>query len=86
MKSFASVWDFGLNSFEPSEASACLGVDPGGYITGGVVVVTANQKTIMFQKAYRFALHAILTIESLFYFCRGPSARLAWGRRAQKWR
>ena len=28
MKSFASAWDFGLNSFEPSEASACLGVGP----------------------------------------------------------
>jgi hypothetical protein len=44
MKSFASIWAFGLNSFEPSETSACGGVDPGGYITGGVVVVTANQK------------------------------------------
>jgi len=53
MKLFAIVWDFGLNSFESSEASACGGVDPGGHIIGGVVVVTA--KTDTRNKFYLYA-------------------------------
>jgi hypothetical protein len=60
MKPFASVWDIGLNSFEPSKASACGGVDPGGYRTGGVVVVTANQKNRNVSHK-RIDLHSILS-------------------------
>ena len=74
MKSFAFVWDFGLNSFEPSEASARGGVDPYEEVSKGVgaalcrrLSAGGHQKKQDAHSHRRIALSNSLSICLCFY-------------------